>query len=69
VSSDAEAIFRAADKELKDLRQQERAARADKTMDSAAREILIKDIRENMRQVQDEARKAYREIKSREPTF
>jgi N12 class adenine-specific DNA methylase len=69
VTSEAEQIFRKADKELKDLREQERAARNDRGMPRAAREQLIKDIRENMRQIQEEARKAYKAIKAREPTF
>lgn len=69
VGSDAEGVFRKADKELKDLRDQEQQVRRDATMSRAAREQLIKDIRENMRQVQDEARKANQEIKRREPTF
>ena len=46
-------------------RQQEREARADKTMDSAVHNQLIKTIRENNRQVQEEARRAYRGFKSR----
>ena len=62
VTPDAETIFRNADKELKDLRRQEQEARHDR----AARVQRIKDIRENMRQVQDEARKAYRKLKERE---
>ncbi|WP_213287600.1 LPD38 domain-containing protein [Bradyrhizobium sp. sGM-13] len=69
VSSDAEKIFRDADKELKDLRRQEKAARNDPSMDRKARADLIAIIRENMRQVQEEARKAYREIKQREAAF
>lgn len=69
VTSEAEQIFRKADKELKELREQERAARNDKTMPKAAREQLIKDIRENMRQVQEEARRFYKGLKNREATF
>lgn len=63
IRSDAESIFRDAQKELKDLRGQEAQVRSDPKMDRKARNDLIENIRENMRQVQDEARKAYRQIK------
>jgi hypothetical protein len=69
VGSDAETIFRDADKQIKGLRALEGAARADKTMDAKTRSDTIADLRNQMRQVQEEARKAYRELKKREPTF
>lgn len=67
MSSGAEALFRAADKELKDLRRQEQEARHNPTMSRKDHTDLITIIRENIRQVQEEARKAYRKIKEREP--
>lgn len=63
VTSDAEKVFRETDKELKALRQQEKEARNDPAMDRKARESAIKAIRESMREVQERARKAYREIR------
>ncbi|MCA1458106.1 hypothetical protein I6F35_33775 [Bradyrhizobium sp. BRP22] len=67
VSSDAEAIFRNADKELKDLRRQEQEARADPALTRKERADLIATIRENMAQVQQEARRAYRDLKQAAP--
>jgi hypothetical protein len=64
VTSDVEAIFRKADKEIKGLRGQESAARANATMNRAARTQLIETIRENIRQVQEEARRDYRKIRA-----
>lgn len=69
VGSDAETIFRNADKQLKGLRALEQATRQDKTMDSKARAEAIAGLRQEMREVQEQARKAYREIKKREPSF
>ncbi|WP_196236020.1 LPD38 domain-containing protein [Bradyrhizobium japonicum] len=69
VGSDAETIFRNADKQLKGLRALEQSTRQDKTMDSKARSEAIAGLRQQMREVQEQARKAYREIKKREPTF
>lgn len=59
--------FRTADKELKDLRRQEKEARNDPSMDRKQRADLIAIIRENMRQVQEEARSTYRAIRQRTP--
>ncbi len=67
IRSEAESIFRDAQKELKDLRNQEAQVRADPELDRKAKNDLIETIRENMRQVQDEARKAYRQIRQLEP--
>lgn len=63
VTSDAERVFRETDKELKALRVWEKAIRNDVAMDRKAREAAIKGIRERMREVQERARKAYREIR------
>jgi hypothetical protein len=38
---------------------------ADKTQDAKCRSELINDLRRQMREVQEKARKAYREIKQR----
>jgi N12 class adenine-specific DNA methylase len=69
VGSDAETIFRNADKQIKGLRALEQAARQDKTLDTKSRAETIKDLRQQMRDVQEAARKAYREIKKRESSF
>ncbi|MGM4917394.1 hypothetical protein [Tardiphaga sp. 813_E8_N1_3] len=63
VTSDDEAIFRQADKEIKDLHGQEASARAHATMDRATRTQLIETIRGNIRQVREGARRDYRKIK------
>jgi hypothetical protein len=60
VPSDAKAIFRAGDNELKDLRRQEQETRNDPTMDRKAHNDHIAILRENTRQVQEDARKVYR---------
>ncbi|MFA5951549.1 MAG: LPD38 domain-containing protein [Hyphomicrobium sp.] len=62
VTSDAEKVFRETDKELKALRGWEKVVRNDAALDRKARETAIKGIRERMREVQERARKAYREI-------
>ncbi|CUU18028.1 hypothetical protein BjapCC829_26385 [Bradyrhizobium barranii] len=69
VGSDAETIFRNADKQIKGLRALEQAARQDKTQDAKSRSEIIADLRKQMREVQEAARKAYRDLKNREPTF
>lgn len=63
VTSDAEALFRAADKEIKELRGQESTVRADPTMNRAEKAKLIDTIRTNIRQVQEETRGKYRKLK------
>lgn len=68
VGSDAETVFRNTDKQIKGLRALEQAARQDKTMDSKTRSETIAGLRQQMREVQEQARKAYRDIKQREPT-
>lgn len=65
ISSEAEAVFRDAQKELKDLRSQESQVRADAKMTRKEKADLIEIIRDNMRQVQNEARRAYREMHAR----
>ncbi|HWW46329.1 MAG TPA: LPD38 domain-containing protein [Xanthobacteraceae bacterium] len=63
IASDAEATFREATKELSDLRGQEAQVRADPKMSRKEKADLIEIIRDNMQQVQNEARKAYREMR------
>ncbi|HWW46262.1 MAG TPA: hypothetical protein VNZ94_00285 [Xanthobacteraceae bacterium] len=63
IASDAEATFREATKELSDLRGQEAQVRADPKMGQKEKADLIEIIRDNMRQVQNEARKAFREMR------
>lgn len=48
---------------------QEQEARNDRAMDRNARAQLIETIRENIRQVQEEARKADREMQSKANAF
>jgi hypothetical protein len=69
ISSDAEAIFRKADKEPNDLRRQEQEARNDPSLSRKQRTDLIAIIREDMHQMQNEGRKTYRQIKEQAPAF